>query len=500
MSALSELLESSAENYGDKTALIVEDKRLGYVELNDLANRAGNALKKLGVERGDRVSLLLPNSIECVAAYHGIGKIGAVINPLNVMYRAEEIKYIMGDAGSKAVIAIPELLPTIFEIKKELPSLQTVVTTGRDDADGALSFYRLLDESSSESAVVSCEEDDFLFFPYTSGTTGRPKGAQLTQRNMTVNAEMSAMVHLLTKHDCIITALPLFHVFGGNVVMNASFLAGSTLVVYPAFEAEKMLQGIQEHRATVFEGVPTMFARMVHNPGASAYDTASLERCVSAGAPLPLKVMRDFEAAFDTRIIESYGLTETGLATSGPVYGCIKPGSVGIPCAYTHVRVVDDADKELPPGETGEIAIKSPSVMKGYRGQPEATAEALKGGWFHTGDLGKLDEDGYLYIVDRKKDMIITGGYNVYPAEVENALCAHPAIAMAAVVGLADEVRGEVVKAHVVLKEGVEPPSVDDIIAFCREKIAPYKAPRLVEFRESLPTSTVGKILRRELR
>jgi long-chain acyl-CoA synthetase len=270
MSALAELLESSAEKYGDKTALIVEDKRLNYVELNDMANRAGNALKKLGVEKGDRVTLLMPNSVECIVAYHGIAKIGAVINPLNVMYRAEEIKYIMGDAGSRAVIAIPELLPTIFEIKKELPSLQVVVTTGRDDTEGALSFYRLLDESSSKSTVVPCEDDDFLFFPYTSGTTGRPKGAQLTHGNMTINAEMSAITHILTRYDSVITALPIFHLFGGNVVMNASFIAGATLVVHPAFDAEKMLQGIQEHRATVFEVVPTMFALMVPHPNASA--------------------------------------------------------------------------------------------------------------------------------------------------------------------------------------------------------------------------------------
>ena len=500
MGSLGEMLEACAENFGEKTALVVEETRLSYAELNDMVNRAGNALKRLGVEKGDRVTLLLPNSIECVVAFHGVAKIGAVINPLNVMYRADEIRYIMGDAGSKAVIAIPECLPIISELRKELPSLETVITTGEGDEAGAASFHRLLEESAQTSPLVPCQEDDFLFFPYTSGTTGKPKGAQLTHGNMTINAEMSAMAHIINRHDCVITALPLFHVFGGNVVMNGSFLAGATLVVLPAFDAEKTLQAIQEHRATVFEAVPTMFSRMVNLPNAAAYDTASLDRCVSAGAPLPLKVMEDFEAAFNTRILEAYGLTETGLAASNPVYGRVKPGSVGIPCAHTSVKVVDDSGNELPPEETGEIVIKSPAVMKGYRGLTEANAEALRGGWFHTGDLGRVDEDGYLYIVDRKKDMIITGGYNVYPAEVENALCAHPDIAMAAAVGVPDDERGEVVKAFVVLKEGAEAPSAEDIVSFCRERIAPYKAPRLVEFMDSLPTSSVGKILRRELR
>lgn len=500
MGSLGELLETSAANYGDKTALVVGDRSLSYAELNDLVNRVGNGLKKLGVEKGDRVTLLLPNGVDCIVAYHAVAKIGAVINPLNVMYRAEEIKYIMRDAGSKAVIAVPGCLPTIFEIRKELPSLEVVMSTAERDTAGVVSFHGLIEESPNRSPLAACREDDFLFFPYTSGTTGKPKGAQLTHGNMTINAEMSAMAHLLTRHDCVITALPIFHLFGGNVVMNASFLAGATLVVLPAFDAEKMLSGIQEHRATVFEGVPTMFARMVNHPDPSAYDTGSMERCVSAGAPLPVKVMKDFEAVFETRVLESYGLTETGIVTSNPAYGRVKEGSVGIPCTYTTVGVVDDSDNLLGHGETGEIVIKGPTVMKGYRGLPEATAEIMRGGWFHTGDVGRFDQDGYLYIVDRKKDMIITSGYNVYPAEVENALCAHPAIAMAAVVGVPDEVRGETVKAFVVLKDGAKAPAPEDIISFCRERIAPYKAPRIVEFRGSLPTSSVGKILRRELR
>lgn len=499
------ILQESARLYPHKTAVICGDQRLSYAELNAAANQVANALRSLGIRPGDKVAMMLPNVPQFPIIYYAILKLGATVVPLNTLFRASEVEYHLEDSDSVAFFvweAQAEEARKAF-IKVETCRHMVVVNSPGSDylPEGALSYDALRAVASPNFELVWTMPDDTAVILYTAGTTGRPKGAELTHFNMFYNAVFTADRLLgLTCHDVGLAALPLFHSFGQTCVMNTLIYVGGTISMLPRFEPDRALEAIQRDRVTYFAGVPTMYFYLVHYPNAERFDTSSLRLCITGGAAMPVPVMKEFEKRYNVILLEGYGLSETSpVATFNLRERERKPGSIGLPIWGTEVRVVNDDDVPVPFGEAGEIVIRGHNVMKGYYKRPEATAEVMRNGWFHTGDIARADEEGYLYIVDRKKDMIIRGGLNVYPREVEDVLYGHPAIDEAAVIGVPDEALGEEVKAIVVLKPG-QKVTAEEIIAYCKERMASYKYPRYVEFRDSLPKGPSGKVLKRELR
>jgi long-chain acyl-CoA synthetase len=494
------ILEDAAQRFGEKTAIILDDQPLSFVQLNELANRVGNGLKELGVRRGERVSLLIPNSLESISSFYAIMKIGAVINPLNPLFKGREIKYILNHSEARVLITTREQMPTIEELRGELPSLEQVVLVDAETYPHTTSFRELQDKGAATLTLEPCDDDHPVFLVYTSGTTGLPKGATITHRNCLANAQLSAQAQFYTRWDRVITALPVFHLFGGNVVLQAAMLAGATLCVLSRFEARTLLDKIDQVQANVFVGVPTMFVYL--NRAVQPGEGQSLERAVTGGAPMPLEVMREFEQKFNARMLELYGLTEVaGAITCNPFYYPARPRSVGLVLPPVELKLVDPetGEGEVPVGQIGELCARGPVVMKEYWRMPEETAQAIRHGWFYTGDLAQMDEEGFVYLKGRKKEMLIVGGYNVYPVEVEDVLYEHPAVAEAAVVGMPDEKMGEIPKAFVVLRAG-ESVRPEDITAYCAAHLAAYKVPRQVAFIRELPKSPVGKILKRVLK
>src|ERR1039457_1466686 len=450
MANLSSLLDQAAADHGERPAVRLDGLVLSYAELRDAAGRVASLLSSLGIEPGDRVAVMLPNVPAFPIAFFGALGAGAIVVPMNPLLKSREVDYHLGDSGAKVLFAWHE---AATEAAKGAAGTGAQVLEV-DDPD----LHALLAGLAPAPSMDRADDDDAVIL-YTSGTTGRPKGAELTHANLTRNAELAAATMLNAgPGDVTMGCLPLFHVFGLTCGLNATIASGGTLTLLSRFDPVKALEVIGRDKVTVFEGVPTMYAAMLHHPAHASADTSSLRTCVSGGAAMPVAVMRGFEEAFGCIILEGYGLSETSPVASFNHPGQVrKPGSIGTPVEGVEMRVVDADGHPLPAGEVGEIAIRGHNVMKGYWGQPEATAEAMKGvgevggGWFLTGDLAKVDDDGYYYIVDRKKDLIIRGGYNVYPREIEEVLHEHPAVAEVAVIGIPHDELGEEIGAAVVL-------------------------------------------------
>lgn len=499
--SVASLLRKTAAEFSDKTAIYFQDIEITYKDLEEKVNRLANGLANLGLKKGERAAVLLPNCPEFVISYFGIVSIGATIVPINPLFKAEELKYILNDASIKILITAAPFQNLVESIWNEAQSLESLIIIGGETEKDIYDFAELIEGSASEPFNITIEPDDVASCLYTSGTTGKPKGALLTHDNLIFDAE-ATIKHLgLGSDENYLCVLPLFHSFAEMVCMIVPIYTGASITIVGQFKPDATLKEVEAKKVTIFAGVPAMygaFLAAIKDP--KSYDLSSIKLCVSGGAPLPVEIMKVFEERYGVIMIEGNGPTETSpVSYANPIEGVRKPGSVGIPVPGVEVKIVDDNDNEVPVNEVGEICVKGRNVMKGYLNRPEETAQALRGGWLHTGDLGKKDEDGYIYIVDRKKDMIIVGGLNVYPREVEEILYQHPAVAEAAVVGIADELRGEIPKAFVALKPGEEA-TEKELIRYCRQNLANYKCPKQVEFCESLPKTVTGKIDKKLLR
>jgi long-chain acyl-CoA synthetase len=500
------LLEQSARRNPGKVAVILDDMKLRYAEVNGAANKIANGLAGLGVKPGDKVALMLPNTPHFVICYYAILKMGATVVPLNVLFKRHEVEYHLEDSDAVALIVWEGFLAEAaegFAGAQGCKHLVVAQAPGSTAAlpEGALPLGGLMADTSPAFDTVQTMPDDTAVILYTSGTTGRPKGAELSHFNMFFNAYISAeKVIGLGEDEVGLAALPLFHSFGQTCVMNTQIYGGGTITLLPRFEPQKALEVMARDGVTVFAGVPTMYFYLLNFPGADQYGLSALRRCVSGGSAMPVEVMRAFNQKYNVTILEGYGLSETSpVASFNQLDRPPKPGSIGRPIWGVEMRCVDSEGRTVPAGELGEIAIRGHNVMKGYYKRPDATAEAIRGGWFYTGDVAYEDEDGYFFIKDRVKDMIIRGGFNVYPREIEEVLYAHPAIAEAAVIGIHDTALGEEIKAVVAFKPG-QSATEQEIVAYCKERLAAYKYPRSVEIRETLPKTATGKILKRELK
>lgn len=491
------LQASSAENPND-IAIILDDRKITYGELDRAARGVATSLRARGIEPGDKVALLVPNVPEFSIAYYGILYAGAIVVPVNVLAAAPEVAYFLEDSSAKLLI----VHPLFAEPGKAGAAEQGVPVVIAGSLDGSESELDVLAAAEPQSIVHPTAPDDTAVILYTSGTTGKPKGAELTHSNLFINSTIVVprLIPTAGSGHVALATLPLFHSFGQTCVQNASIGLGGTFTLLPRFDPAAAFEIIERDRVTLFAGVPTMYFALLHHESENPPDISSLKFCLTGGAPMPVEVMSAFEEKFGVKIQEGFGLSETSpVASFGVVGKPRKAGSIGYPAWGVEMCIVDEDDKALPQGERGEICIRGHNIMKGYLGKPEATKEALRGGWFHSGDIGFSDEDGCYWIVDRKKDMILRGGFNVYPREVEEVLYAHEAVVEAAVIGVPHERHGEEVKAVVALAPG-STATPDAIIAFCKERLAAYKYPRTVEIIDSLPKGPTGKILKRELR
>ncbi len=512
---LSSILESSAREYPHKDAVVFRDRRISYETLNAAANIFANALAAAGIEKGDKVAITSPNLPYFPIVYYAILKAGAVVVPLNVLLKDREIAYHLKDSNARAYFC--------FEGTPELPMAEwgykafNQVNTcehfwimpadpeGPSPIKGVQTLKELSEDMPPWFDTVPTEPNDTAVILYTSGTTGLPKGAELCHINLMMNAMVVRDLAQSQPDDSQLVTLPLFHSFAQTVQMNSGFLCGHKLVLLPRFDADEALKILEQEEITIFVGVPTMYWGLLNCKDADTrYDlkkiAANLRLCCSGGASLPLEDLQQFEKKFQVPILEGYGLSETSpVCTFNSLRRERKPGSIGTPVWGIEAMIVDKDDTPLEHDEVGELVVRGPNVMKGYYNRPEETAKALRNGWFYTGDLAKMDEEGYFYIVDRVKDMIIRGGFNVYPREIEEVLLTHPAVSMAAVIGVPHESHGEEVKALVVLKEGAQA-TPEEIVEWSKQQMAAYKYPRIVDIRKELPISATGKILKRELR
>ncbi|MFB8176926.1 long-chain fatty acid--CoA ligase [Streptomyces sp. NPDC055966] len=490
MANLADFLVDTARRLPDRPALRLGTTTTTYAELDRLSARAAALLRTEGLRTGDRVALMLPNVPEFVILYYAVLRAGGIVVPMNPLLKARETAYHLRDSG--AVL--------LFEWHR---------APGEGGAGAAAAGVRhLAVEPAAFAAELACLEpqfdvtpaagDDIAVLLYTSGTTGRPKGAALTHAGLRHNTEVNVTeVQRLTSEDVIVGCLPLFHIFGQTCTMNVAVRSGAALTLVPRFEPGAVLDAIARDRATVFEGVPTMYAALLQHPADA--DVSSLRMCVSGGASLPVEVLHGFERRFGCMVLEGFGMSETSPVVSfNHPDRPRKPGSVGTPIRDVEVRLLDESGEDVAPGEVGELAVRGPNVMKEYWNRPEDTAATVPDGWLRTGDLARQDEDGYLFIVDRKKDLIIRGGYNVYPREIEEVLHEHPAVALAAVLGVPDERLGEEVAAAVVLRPGARA-DAEELQQFVRDRVAAYKYPRRVWLTDTLPMGPSGKILKREI-
>jgi long-chain acyl-CoA synthetase len=485
-------LTRTAAEHPDEIAVKLDDAAFNYGLLDNASQRVSAMLKQEGIEPGDRVAIMLPNVPYFPAVYYGVLRAGAVVVPMNVLLKGREVAYYLSDSGAKIIFAWHGFLEAAQQGAEQAGDVQ-VVAVKPGEIEGVI-FAHEPDEDVAERAA-----DDTAVILYTSGTTGKPKGAELTHSNLRQNVAASARLFDLGVGDVIFGGLPLFHSFGQTCTMNAAISKGATVTLLPRFDPAKALEVIARDKCTVFEGVPTMYGALLNHPDREDFDVSCLRVCASGGASMPVEVMRGFEEAFGCKVLEGYGLSETSpVASFNHPDRERKPGSIGTPLEGVEFRLVDDDGKDVAAGEIGEILIKGHNVMKGYWQRPDATAESIKDGWFATGDMAKVDDDGYYFIVDRKKELIIRGGYNVYPREVEEVLYEHPAVREAAVVGIPHDEWGEEVGAAVALKDG-ESVDADELIAFVKEQVAGYKYPRKVWFVDELPKGPTGKILKREI-
>jgi long-chain acyl-CoA synthetase len=501
------VLEDSAARYPDLVALRFFDRQVTYAQLWLAVQKCAAALAGLGVRKGDRVALMLPNCPQYVIAYFGTLLAGGIVAQVNPLYTPRELDYLLRDSGADVLVVASVLEPVVQAATVKPKHL--VIARLRDDLPlppGAQAFEQLLESGhpNVRPKVTINPREDVAALQYTGGTTGVSKAAMLTHFNLLANVQQIQAWNPVAGGpgaERILTVIPLFHAYGMTVCMNYGLAQAYELVLLPRFDLKEVMETIKATRPTFFPGVPTMYIAVSSFPNAEDYGVGSIRYCNSGAAPLPVEVSQAFERRFGGLIREGYGLSETSPFSHGtPFLAEARPGSVGFPCADTDCEIVDveTGTHILPAGEVGELRICGPQVMQGYRNRPDETAIALRDGWLYTGDLGKMDADGYFYIVDRKKDMIIASGYNVYPRDVEEVLYEHPAVLECCVAGVPDAYRGETVKAFIVRRSGAEV-TEEQLDAFCRERLAPFKVPRLYEFRESLPKSAVGKVLRREL-
>ena len=512
---LSTVIETSARDYGNKDAIVFGDKRFTYGQIHGMVNQLAHGLQKAGITKGDKVALTCPNLPYFPVAYYAILKLGATVVPLNILLKKDEIAYHLKDSGAKAYFC--------FQGTADLPmgedgygAFQEVSTcekfwmitadpTAESPIAGTKTMMQIMAGNPAEFTSTTTSSDDTAVVLYTSGTTGKPKGAELSHNNIMMNMVVNQGLGRLEHEDIQLLVLPMFHSFGQTIQMNSGFYKGNTIVLIPRFEPTAVLSALEKENVTIFCGVPTMYWALLNVPDADKkFDLAKISKNlrlgVSGGASIPVELLKQFEAKFGVTILEGYGLSETSpLATFNALDRERKTGSIGQAVWGVEVDVFDENDQPVKTGEVGEIVIRGHNVMKGYLGKPEETAKAMRNGWFHSGDLAKKDEDGYFYIVDRLKDMVLRGGYNVYPREVEEVLLTHDQISLAAVIGVPHDVHGEEVKAFVIPKPG-ENLTSEALISWCKEKMASYKYPRIVEIRENLPMTATGKILKRELR
>lgn len=506
---LATMLTETARTKPEHTAIIFENFKMSYGELNAASSMFANALARAGVERGQKVAMMMPNIPQFVISYFGILKLGAVVVPLNVLLKAPEVTYHLQDSDAVMLVAWEGFLAEAVEGYQQVESCNRLVVVNAPgsqqmpDVAGVMRFDAMIAGASPKFEMAATMPDDTALILYTSGTTGRPKGAELSHFNLFFNARTSAdsLGIEWRDDDVVLIALPLFHSFGLSAVLAVAVTVGASMSLMPRFEPLKAFEIMQRDSVTTFSGVPTMYIYLLNHPERGKYDLSSLRVCNSGGSAMPVEVLQGWERAFGIKILEGYGLSETSpVASFNVLFKPTKPGTVGIPIWGVEMRVVDEQDQEVPVGQVGEIVIRGHNVMKGYYKRPEATAEVIRNGWFHSGDMGVMDEDGYFSIVDRKKDMVIRGGFNIYPRELEEVLYTHPAVAEAAVIGIPDPLMGEEVKAIIYLKPGAHT-TEDEIRDFCKERLAAYKYPRTVQFtNEPLPKNATGKILKRELR
>jgi long-chain acyl-CoA synthetase len=489
---LASIVTESASRAPQTVAVRLGPLELTYAELDDRSARLAALLHEKGLQRGDRIGVMLPNVLEFPISYYGVLRAGGVVVPMNVLLKRREIAFYLEDSGTQLLLA--------------WHGFAAEARGGAEDAGAELlevepqAFAELIGAREPDADLAATAEEDTAVILYTSGTTGKPKGAELTHFNLSRNAQISSETTSNIKQgDVVLGALPLFHSFGQTVSMNASLRVGATLTLLPKFDPGEALEILQRDRVTHFYGVPTMYGALLHHPERESYDASTLGICITGGASMPVEVLRGFEQAFECEVLEGYGLSETSpVASSNHPGRPRKPGSIGTPLREVEMKVVDENDEEVPQGEVGEIVIRGHNVMKGYWRHPDATEEAMRGGWFHSGDMARIDEDGYFFIVDRKKDLIIRGGYNVYPREVEEVLYEHPKIREAAVLGVPHNEWGEEIGAVVVLHEG-EDLAPEEVSEYVKERIAAYKYPRIVWFLDDLPKGPTGKILKREI-
>ena len=495
---LAKNLTDTTRAHAGRVAVRVDDAAMTYRALDEASARVAGLLHERGLKPGGRVGIMMPNVAEVPVVYYGVLRAGGVAVPMNPLLKAREVAYYLGDSGAGLIFAWHAFADQARGGAEQAEAEAIVV-------DG-VSFPDLLASAAPDEQVADTGDEDTAVILYTSGTTGHPKGAELTHGNLISNTEVARTdIVRAGPDDVIFGGLPLFHVFGQTVALNVAVASGACLTLLPRFDAGHALRIITGHRVTVFEGVPTMYVALLHQPGRADYDTSALRTCISGGAALPVEVLRGFEEAFGVPVLEGYGLSETSPIASFNHPGRErKPGSIGTPIRDVQMRVVDGEDHEVPQGEVGEIVIRGPNVMKGYWQRPEATAEAVKGageaggGWFHTGDLARVDSGGYFYIVDRKKDLIIRGGYNIYPREIEEVLYEHPAVAEAAVIGLPHSSLGEEVGAAVSLKPGASA-TPTELRDYVKGQVAAYKYPRYVWIMDALPKGGTGKIQKRDI-
>lgn len=503
---LATLLEMSTRRNPGKVAVILDDMKLRYAEVNGAANKIANGLVQLGVKQGDKVAIMLPNTPHFVLCYYAILKLGATVVPLNVLFKRHEVEYHLEDSDAVALIVWEGFLAEAAEGFRAAETCHHLIVAQAPNSQNALPddakpLAALMADTAPVFDIAQTMPDDTAVILYTSGTTGRPKGAELSHANMFFNAMIGVEKILKTAEDEVgLAALPLFHSFGQTCVMNSMIYSGATMTLLPRFDPQKALEVMARDKVTYFAGVPTMYFYLLNFPTSDQYDLSALRRCCSGGSAMPVEVMHAFNKKYGVKILEGYGLSETSpVASFNHLEHEPVPGSIGTPIWGVEMRCLDTNGKEVPNGELGEIVIRGHNVMKGYYRRTEATSDAIRNGWFHTGDIAYRDEHGYFFIKDRVKDMIIRGGFNVYPREIEEILYGHPAIAEAAVIGIPDEALGEEIKAVVSLKPGQQV-SETELTDYCKERLAAYKYPRSIEFRETLPKTATGKILKRELK
>jgi len=497
---LAELAKKEIERFGEHVTIIYEGQEYTNVHLRREALRLASALKGLGVRRGDRVIIQMPNCPEVLESFGAVYALGAVVVPINFLVGDDETAFIYRDSGAETIISSMAFLPKIEACRKQAPNIKHVILIDKDAPAGTLSYHALVAQHEELPKIEQTADDDLAALIYTAGTTGTPKGVMHTHGTLYANAQMQLATLPLRSGVTGVTVLPLCHSYGIASVTFGSLLGGNKTVLLGTFDIDAVFSAIEQYRADIMAAVPTMYIYMLLHPEPGKYDLSSMKYWISGSAPLTLETQSRFLEKFGHEIIEGWGLTEAGANNcTNPMEGKKKIGSIGVPMKGTRMKVVDDEGQEVPVGTEGEIIISGPMLMKGYWNRPLETAEVLKDGWLYTGDIGYRDEEGYFFITERKKDLIIKGGENIAPREVEEVIFSHPKVSEAAVIGVKDEIYGEEIKACVVLKPG-ESANEEEIIAHCVKKLKHFKSPKYVVFLNALPKSLVGKVLKKELR